>query len=197
MRKLFLTFAVFCAMTMMPSRVHAAFHAWQINELYSNSTGTVQFIEFTTPAGGNQFVGGQSITVHNIGDTIQHTFTIPTDLPGDSTNHKFLIGTSNLVSSGGPAPDYMFTGPNFLFTAGGSFTFFGANPGTYNALPTNGTLSYNYPSGTTGINSPTNFSGQVGSVPEPTTLILAPLALGSLYLAKRRRNGKQETVADV
>ena len=200
MRKFCFAAAAICVMTATASPAKAAFHAWAIDELYTNSAGTLQFIEFNTSVTGNEFVGGQQITIHNIGDTVQHSYTIPTNLPSYSTPHHFLIAFGNLQSAGGPAPDYTISGSfpgGFLFPAGGSITFFGANPGTYNALPTNGTLSYNYPSGTTGINSPTNFAGQVGSVPEPTTLILAPLAFGSLYLAKRRRNGKRDTVANV
>src|SRR5262245_20918574 len=90
-----------------PNRAQAAFHLWDITEIYSNSSGTLQFIEFFTSSGSQEFVGGQQITIHNIGDTIQHSFTIPSHLPSDSTNKRFLLGTSGIAGAGGPTPDYI------------------------------------------------------------------------------------------
>ena len=60
----------------------SSFHLWQIKELYSNASGTVQFIELTASAGGQQFIGGRTITSSQAG--ITRSFTFPTDLPGDT-----------------------------------------------------------------------------------------------------------------
>ena len=66
-----------------------------------------------------------------------NTFTIPSNLPSDSKNHTCLFGTTGLQAAGGPTPDY--TIPNgFLFTSGGTISFFGQNGGVYTALPTDG-----------------------------------------------------------
>lgn len=178
-----------CLATVSATPAKAAFHFWNLNEIYTNSSGTLQFIEFSTTFGGQQFVTGQQITIHNIGDTIQNTFTIPSNLPSDSTNKKFLLGTAGLAAAGGPTPDYIIPS-NFLFSAGGSITFFGANPGSYSALPTDGFLSRTWGGGNA-LNSPTNFAGQSSPVPEPTTMILTPLAAGAMYLVKRRRRGSE------
>lgn len=163
----------------------AAFHLWNIRELYTNASGTVQFIEFFTSAGNQQFVGGQQISVTNGVST--NMFTIPADLPGDSTNHAFIIGTAGLQAAGGPVPDFII--PNsFLFAGGGTISFFGSNSGAYTALPTNGTQSYSFPSGTLATNSPQNFSGATGVVPEPTTwaFLLAAGGLAAARLVRRR-----------
>jgi hypothetical protein len=102
-----------------------------------------------------------------------------------------LFGTSGIQAAGGPQPDYII--PNgFLFQSGGSISFFGANSGPYTALPTNGLLSRDWTSGTDLLNSPTNYAGQSGvvtPVPEPSTLLLSPLAagFGGMYHWLRRR----------
>lgn len=181
--------ALLLASALCAQSASAAFHLWNIRELYTNSNGTLQYIEFFTTFGNQQFVGGQQISITPSGGGAANTFTIPSNLPGDSTNHAFIIGTAGLVAAGGPVPDFII--PNgFLFAGGGSISFFGSNSGAYTALPTNGTLSYNFPSGTTGTNSPQNFAGAVGAVPEPTTwaILMAAGGLGVARLLRRRQS---------
>ena len=178
--------AVFFAATAITPPAHAGFHLWTLSEVYSNNSGTLQFIELNDPTfGSQQFVSGHQLTVSNIGNTITNSFTFPSNLPGDSFNHHFLIGTAGIQAAGGPAPDYIV--PNgFLFQAGGSISFFNAS-GPYTALPTDGTMSRNWAGGNFAINNPTNFAGQNGvvTVPEPTTMILTPLAVGMYGLCRR------------
>ena len=163
----------------------AAFHLWNLSEVFSNSTGTLQFIEFETTFGSQQFVAGHSVTVSNIGSSLSNMFTLSSNLPGNSANRRFLLGTAGLQAAGGPVPDYIIP-DNFLFTAGGSINFFGTNSGTYTALPTDGTLSRTWGGGNQ-INSPTNFANQVGTVtvPEPRSVLL--LLSGGLLCAGFRR----------
>jgi hypothetical protein len=188
--------AYFAAATLLTcSQAGAAFHLWQIRELYTNLDGSVQFIELFTSSSSQQFVGGRQIQITQQGTGTVHTFTIPADLPGDSSGRAFIIGTANLPTFGGPTPDFTipatFAPDNsaFLFPNGGTISFFGANSGAYTALPTNGTLSYTFPTGTTAVNSPRNFSNTTGTVvPEPTTWGL--LGLGGLAVTaffRRRR----------
>ncbi|MBX7104874.1 MAG: PEP-CTERM sorting domain-containing protein [Gemmataceae bacterium] len=170
------------------SPARAAFHLWNIAEVYSNSSGTLQFIEFSTSFGSQQFVSGQSITVDNVGGTLTNMFTIPTHLPADSANRRFLVGTAGIQAAGGPAPDYII--PNgFLFTGGGSINFFGTNSGPYPALPVDGTMSLNWLGGTFPTNTPTNFAGLTGTVvvPEPASFVLVSAAVGSFAVIRRRR----------
>jgi len=55
--------------------------------------------------------------------------------------------------------------PNgFLFSGGGSISFFGANSGPYTALPTDGTMARLFIGGGNVVNNPENFAGQIGKV---------------------------------
>jgi hypothetical protein len=185
---------VLCAATMIPSPARAAFHLWSIQEVYTNSSGSLQFIELVDNdqfGGFQNFVNGQQINVSNAANTLTNTFTIPgSSLPGNTLDHMLLFGTAGIQAAGAPAPDYIIP-DNFLFSGGGSISFFGANSGPYSALPTNGILSRTW-NGGDAINSPTNYAGQTGTivpVPEPSTMILTPLAAGlvGLYHRLRRR----------
>ena len=139
---------------------NATFHLWQIAEIYSNANGTVQYIELTTTAGGQQFVGGHQVTVLQNGAT--HLFTLPSDLPGDTTNHKFLIGTEGFASLGVVTPDYVV--PNgFLFQPNGIVDFAGVDVVTYNPLPSDGVSALNH-AGNIVVNAPTNFAGATGRI---------------------------------
>ncbi len=186
LRSLMCWAAVFVATMAFTPRAQALQHFWSLQEIYSNNTGTLQFIELQTAFGSQQFVGGFSINSSNIGNTQTNMFTIPTNLPSDSANHTFLIATAGVQAAGGPAPDYIM--PNgFLFTAGGTLNFFGTNSGPYTALPIDGTMSRIWGGGNNLVNSPRNFAFQTGTVvvPEPTTMILTPVALGMYGLYRR------------
>jgi hypothetical protein len=68
------------------------FHLYKINELYSNSDGSVQFIELTTTAEGQDLLAGHFISVTSGSTT--NSFTFPTDLPSPNTaNTTVLIAT--------------------------------------------------------------------------------------------------------
>jgi len=66
------------AAIMITARTQAAFHLWQIREIYSNPNGSLQFIELFCPASSQTFIGGQQISVSGGG-----TFTIPSNLGSD------------------------------------------------------------------------------------------------------------------
>ena len=129
---------VLCVWIARPAR--AAFHLWALNEIYTNSSGSLQFIEMVDPSGGQQFFGGQQVVVSNSGNTQQHVFTIPNSFDQDSFDHSLLFATSGVQAAGGPKPDFIIPS-GFLFAAGGSINFFGSNSGAYTSLPTDGNLS--------------------------------------------------------
>lgn len=164
---------------------HAAFHLWAINEIYTNSSGTLQFIELVDTFGSQNVVGGQQIRAVNLANTITNTFNLPAgSLAGNTLNHSLLFGTAGIQAAGGPAPDYII--PNgFLFQAGGTLNFFGLNSGPYAALPTDGDLSRTWTGGGNAVNSPRNYAGVTGHVPEPA--VLSMFALGGACLLRRRR----------
>ena len=179
------------------SITQAAFHLWDVNELYSNADGTIQFIEMHVPAtepfnNNEHFVNGTMFSSTN--GPITNTFTmdhnLDTSIP--TGGRYFLVGTSGFAAApGAVTPD--FTMPDgFLFTSGGFLTYQDPNTATldsisYNALPL-GILSRNR-DGSNGINSPTNFAGQTGSiVPLPAAgwLLLSGLAVLMAKCTRRR-----------
>ena len=153
--------AVLSATLIRPA--HASFHTYQINELYSNADGSVQFIELHEAQGfpSEIFLTGHTISVTK--GVTTHTFTFPNDLPNVNTaNRSVLIATQGYVALGLAAPDYIIPA-GFLLTTGGTVNYAGVDSVGYTSLPIDGVLSLNR-AGTTGINSPANFSGQTGSI---------------------------------
>ena len=143
----------------------ANFHLWKINEIYSNADGSVQFIEFSTQSGGQQFLSGHTITTSQ--GTQSKSFTFPNNLPGDSANKTFLVGTQGFAALNIVAPDYVV--PNgFLFLGNGSINFANFDLVSYPNMPTTGGLSIDR-NGATAVNSPKNFAGTTGTV-SPTPL---------------------------
>lgn len=150
----------------------AGSHTWRFNEIFSNASGTVQFIELKCDISGENFVGGLQITTAN------GTFAFPANLSGSTQNKKLLIATAAFAAlPGAPVPDYTIPA-NFIPINGGTIRY---NPAsnydswTYGAgvIPTNGVASVQFTSWnpgstaetfTTATNSPTNYSGGSGSV---------------------------------
>jgi hypothetical protein len=160
----FLTFA-----SAIPS-ARASFHLWVIDEVYSNASGSVQFIELSTSAGGEQFLTGHVITVKSQDSmymqSVTNSFTFPSDLPGDTTNHHFLIATQGFANLNVVKPDYVV--PNgFLLLPAATINYASVNSVVYASLPTDGVHSIDA-NGNVMVNSPTNFAGQTGSVPATT-----------------------------
>jgi len=177
---------------LMSSQARAAFHLWSISEIYSSADRSVQFVEFSTTFGSQQFVGGQSVTAFNSNSSLSVVFTIPlVNLPGDSANKTFLIATPGFGSlPGGVTPDYVFTTSPFLFAGNGSISFSGGDSVSYANLPSDNVASLVRSGGTmvfSAANSPGNFLGQTGSVPEPGVLAIVGLGVVAAALALRRR----------
>ncbi len=139
----------------------ASFHLFSMNELYSSADGSVQFLEITALAPGQEFVAGHTLRVQQGGST--HSFTFPSNLPGDTSGRRMLIGTQSFAALGVATPD--FTVPDrFFFTGSGSITYAeGADIWSYANLPSDGTSSL-LRDGTTARNSPQDFGGAAGTV---------------------------------
>lgn len=147
--------------------VHATFHLWQMTELYTNADGSVQFLELSALATGQQFLGGHSLESRcSDGTTTRLEFN---DLGGNTGNKTMLIGTQGFASLGIVFPD--FTVPNgFFCRGGGTITFAeGADVWVHGAPPTSGGLSL-LRNGQTAANTPRNFAGIQGTVPANTTV---------------------------
>ena len=171
MQRLLKTFATFLvAFAALPA--WSAFHLWTMQQLYSNADGSVQFLEFRTSAGGQQFLGGHSLTSSSGGTS--HTFNF-TSLPGDTTNKSFLVGTQGFADLNLVAPDFIV--PNgFFFPGGGMINFAGVD--VWNHGPTPGGNESLMRSGGTGTATPRNFAGQSAALgpvlPTPTVTVTGP-----------------------
>ena len=140
----------------------ASFHTFQIEQVYSNADGTVQYIVLHESAGfnGENFMGGLPFTSTHAGVT--KTFMFPNHLPGSSTsNQRFLIATQGFAAQakaaaagklyGYPdpppppdpppaksaAPDFIIP-DGFLPTDGGTINYAGVDQMTFGPLPTDG-----------------------------------------------------------
>lgn len=141
---------------------HAAFHLWSIAEAFSNADGTVQYIEFTALAGGQQFLEGHTLSASG-GANAPRTFEFITALPGDTAGKRFLVATAGFAAVSGISPDYTIPA-GFLNTGGGTINFAeGSDTWIYGALPTDGrNAAYRDASNAPG--TPTNFEGRTGTL---------------------------------
>jgi len=122
------------------SPVHASFHLWQIDEVYSDATGTVQFIELTVTSDGESFLSGHTLT------STGHTFTFPGNVSAKTANHHLLLATPGYIALAGmPAADFNLGVNNFFATNGDTLNYAGVNTLTFMAgqLPLDGTNSLN------------------------------------------------------
>jgi serralysin len=153
----------------------AAFHLWQIQEVFTNASGTVQFIEMHDNNLGETSTNGFTLSANSDGNvkTIALT-TLAHPTPG-----SLLFATSGFGSlAGGVTPDFTFSSAPFFnpnatnisisFSGSGdSISFTGAS------LPKNGINSltdtnlYAAQNLVSGTNSPMNLLGNLGSVNVP------------------------------
>lgn len=151
--------SLIAALVLAP-QASATFHLWQIREIYSDASGTVQYVELATSAGGQQFLAGHDVSATQGGST--HSFIIPSNLPGDSADRTFLIGTPGFASLNLVTPDYIMPS-GFLFQPGGSVNFAGVDAVSYTSLPTDGIHGLDR-NGNSVVNAPTNFAGASASI---------------------------------
>ena len=167
------------------SYARASFHDWRINEIYSNHSGTVQFVEFTSASSGQEFLVNQTL-ISTQGST-SRTFTFPTNLATGTANRKFLIATPACAALAIVTPD--FTMPEgFLFTANATLNFANVSSVTYTSLPTDGTQSISAGL-VVGANSPTNYAGTSAAISSaPPSILNSFLGANLIGIADFRRN---------
>jgi len=160
-----------------PAVAHAAFHQWEIKEVFTNADGTVQFVEFFTTEPGEGFLNSHNLIVTS--DGVAKEFVLNHNLTNPTTDKHFLIATAGFAAlAGGVAPDYSplpasFFNPNAasiffdfahtfdtLTLTGSQIPKDGINSLTdADVLPESGVDNM-----VVGVNSPTNFAGATGSV---------------------------------
>ncbi len=167
-------------------------HTWDVNELYSNADGTIQFVELQE---ANNFpneteVNGQPMRSLNFPG---HTLGLLTPI-SPPTSSKFLLGGTAAFAAMPGSPPLDFTIPDgFLRLGPADSVAYGPPYHTLavpaGALPLDGINAYRK-NGSTGANTPTNFAGTVGFVdasPQPpgvpdgtggsTPMLVTPLDL--------------------
>jgi hypothetical protein len=168
---------------LVPAAAIAGTHTWDINEVFTNADGTIQFVELREANGTPNELGVPNQTL----SSNSTSFTIGGGpLVAPTSNKFFLIATPAFAAlPGAPVPDAVIPPgsiPFFSAASGDTISY-----GPYDSLsfgpgvaPTNGvdSLARNL---TTGPNSPTNYAGDTGSVDAgapPALPLLSPLALG-------------------
>ena len=146
----------------------ADFHLWKFAEIYSNASGTVQFIELSNLENGETLLGGQKLRSQG------QTFTFPADLPAGTPteNRRLLLATPGYFNLRGvPTADYNLGVNSFFSIAGDTLNFAGGlDVLTFSGaqLPTdtrNSLLRLAVGNGS-GVNSPTNVAGAAGVFPQ-------------------------------
>lgn len=145
----------------------AGSHLWVVNEVFSNATGTVQFIELHCPfalaelALENKWVKSTATS---------NQFTFPADLSGSTADKYLLLATASFAAlPGAPTPDYIIP-ENFFSTSADTLEYWLYVTGDMTIptgmLPLDGTGSIQLNAGVlaVGLNSPTNYASQTGSV---------------------------------
>jgi MYXO-CTERM domain-containing protein len=152
----------------------AAVHEWDVKEVFSNASGSIQYIELFTASGGQTVIGSHDVVV--IADGVTSTFTLPANLTGDTANRHLLIATPEFAALGIVTPDYVLPCGRFFDPAAASIRveFSSYDSITIEGgldLPVDGSSSIedstaSTPTTTlaTGTASPTNFIGDTGSV---------------------------------
>jgi Ca2+-binding RTX toxin-like protein len=157
-----------------------SYHLYDIDELYTNADGTIQFVELSMPSGGGN--GENAWNSHYLISTngsTTHSF-LASNLPSSLTaSTHVLLATAGFAAAAGVTPNFII--PNgFLFSTGGTISWGSTQldaingSGTvdsvaYSSLPVDGHSSLNVAIDTnhaksSAENTPTNFAGQAGHI---------------------------------
>lgn len=187
------------ALSLSASVATAGIHTWDVKEVFTNASGTIQYIELierqANGVGAELGVGASSITSNSKSHSWSGvTITAPTG------QKSFLIASASFAAlPGAPTPNVIIPAGSMPFfnPAGDTITFAGGiDAWTFGAVPTNGTNSLDRDLGV-GTNTPKNYAGNTGTVnanpaPVPTAsfwmtagLVSALAAMGAWALRRR------------
>ena len=162
-------FALIAAACALPA--HASFHLFQIDQVFSNADGTVQYVVMREPSStpGENFWNG--ITLRASGAAGNTQFTFPSNLPSSDTGGRsVLVATAGFAALGLVTPDFII--PNgFLPVGGGTLNYAGVDQIAFGALPTDGATAIDR-SGAHVPATPKNFAGQSATLTASTTASL-------------------------
>jgi serralysin len=172
----------------------AAFHLWQIQEVFTNASGSVQFIEMRDTSSGETATNGFKLSADSSGNTQSVTLTnLSKPTPG-----SLLFATSGFAAlPGGVTPDFIipasFVNPNassITISFDGSLdaiTFPGSSLPHDGLHSLNDTNIYLTPNLVSQNNSPTNLSGNSGSVNVPEPVAFCGWLMTAVLIGSPRR----------
>jgi hypothetical protein len=171
----------------------AAFHTYQIEQIFSNASGTVQFIVMHESQG----MSAEYFWANNtISTSAPMTYRFPSNLPigggmcgvygcgyaapSSTANTRVLIATQGFANLGILAPDFIVP-DNFIPVGGGMINYAGVDQVSFGPLPTDGVTAINR-AGAKMQNVATNFTGASASVAAASGVDLSQHGLtGSWY----------------
>ena len=140
-------------------------HTWRVAEVFSNASGTIQFIELWESAGtpGEVATAGHQVTSNT------RSFTLTNNAVSPTSNKRILLGTPGYAAlPGAPPPDYTIPAGSVPFFATALAQTIQYIPyDTWNipagSIPTDGVTSLNRTGGPL-PNTPTNYAGTTGTI---------------------------------
>ena len=157
----------------------ATYHTFQIDEIFSNADGTIQYVVLHESEGmdGENLLAGKAFTATQ--GTTNKQYFFQENLPGSicdsygcsmmspTAHAHVLIATQGFAALGLVTPDYVI--PNgFIPLVNGTLNYAGADLVAYAALPTDGVTALKR-TGATIPNVATNFAGKSASANAPGT----------------------------
>ena len=171
MRRTFRSFLMLLALLAAPAQ--ATFHTYQIEEIFSNADGTLQFVVLHEVAGANgqNFFTGHTLTSSSAGAVKTYTFRENLGggmesgygmFGGQTAFTRVLIATQGFAALGIVTPDYVI--PNgFIPLSNGTINYAQVDQVTYTSLPTDGVMAITR-TGASVSNLATNYAGASASV---------------------------------
>ncbi len=156
----------------LSSSAFAGAHTWKVNEIFSNASGTIQFIELRCPTGSENFTSGLKVT----SDSTGMQATLP-GTSGSTLNKSLLLATAAFAAlPGAPTPNVIIPA-NFFNRNGDTVRYHVYDSMTFAAggLPSDCVHSLSV-GGVVTVNSPTNFLGSTAQIncSTPCTADVAP-----------------------
>ena len=153
------------------SAARAAAPSFQVDQLFSNADGSVQYVILREASGQNGQNAFKGLTLTATEGARATTFTFPADLPSATTSRKsVLIATAGYAALAATQPEFAAVPADyvvpvrFLPTAGGTIDFAGADSFAYDGLPGDG-ISALYRTGEIKDNAVQDFSGATTRLP--------------------------------
>ena len=145
----------------------SAFDAWEIEEIFSNYDGSIQYIKLSTASENQQNLAGHEIRALDGSGAPLQNFLFPSSLSGSTANRSVLIGTSAFSELTQLAVDYQLP-DGFLPLDGGTVQLPEIDSLTYQRtqLPRNGSQALRA-DGTISAAMPANFAGLTAAVDAP------------------------------